>query len=100
MIAVIDYKMGNLRSVQKALEVVGADTRITSDPADLRKAEKIVFPGVGAFGDAMRELKKLKLDTAIKDAIAEVNLSWACAWACSFSLRKAGRPRASRVLGF
>ncbi|MDP3804889.1 MAG: imidazole glycerol phosphate synthase subunit HisH, partial [Candidatus Omnitrophota bacterium] len=61
MIAVIDYGMGNLRSVQKALEVVGAKTRVTSRPADFKKCDKLVFPGVGAFGDAMKELKRLGL---------------------------------------
>ena len=71
MIAVIDYGMGNLRSVQKALEVVGAKTIVTSNPKDLRKCEKLVFPGVGAFGEAMKELKRLKLVTPIKDAIEE-----------------------------
>jgi len=71
MIAVIDYGMGNLRSVQKALEVAGAKTLVTSKPADLEKCGKLVFPGVGAFGDAMRELKRLKLVEPIKDAIAD-----------------------------
>jgi glutamine amidotransferase len=71
MIAVIDYGMGNLRSVQKALEVVGAKTRVTSSPKDLEKCEKLVFPGVGAFGAAMKELKKLKLVEPIRSAIDE-----------------------------
>ena len=71
MIAVIDYGMGNLRSVQKALEVVGAKTKVTSDPKVLSRCEKIVFPGVGAFGEAMKELKRLKLVDPIKDAISE-----------------------------
>jgi glutamine amidotransferase len=69
MIAVIDYGMGNLRSVQKALEEAGAKTKVTSDPADLRRCDKVVFPGVGAFGDAMRELKRRDLAGAIRDAI-------------------------------
>ncbi|MDO8525155.1 MAG: imidazole glycerol phosphate synthase subunit HisH [Candidatus Omnitrophota bacterium] len=70
-IAVIDYGMGNLRSVQKALEVVGAETKVTSNPKDLARCEKLVLPGVGAFGEAMRELKRLKLVEPIKDAIAD-----------------------------
>ena len=70
MIAVIDYGMGNLRSVQKALEVAGAKTRVTSKPADFKKCDKLVFPGVGAFGDAMKELKRLGLVEPIKEAIA------------------------------
>ncbi|MBN1526770.1 MAG: imidazole glycerol phosphate synthase subunit HisH [Candidatus Omnitrophica bacterium] len=71
MIAVIDYGMGNLRSVEKALQVAGARTKVTSDPKDLKKADKIVFPGVGSFGGAMRELEKLGLVQALKDAIDE-----------------------------
>lgn len=71
MIAVIDYKMGNLRSVEKALQVAGARTKVTSSPKDLARADKIVFPGVGSFGAAMKELKKLRLVQPIKDAIAE-----------------------------
>ena len=70
MIAVIDYGMGNLRSVQKALEVVGARTKLTSDPEDIKRCEKLVFPGVGSFGAAMKELKRLKLADPIKDAIS------------------------------
>ena len=69
MIVVVDYGMGNLRSVSKALEKAGAEVLISSKPADLKKAEKIVFPGVGAFGMAMQELKKRKLDKALIDEI-------------------------------
>jgi imidazole glycerol-phosphate synthase subunit HisH len=68
-IAVIDYGMGNLRSVQKALEVVGASAKVTSNPREISKCGKIVFPGVGAFGEAMKELKRSKLSDAIKEAI-------------------------------
>ena len=71
MIAVIDYGMGNLRSVQKALEVSGAKTKVTSSAKDLEKCEKLVFPGVGAFGAAMKELKRLKLAGPIREIIAE-----------------------------
>jgi glutamine amidotransferase len=71
MIAIIDYGMGNLRSVQKALERVGGKGRLTSKRKDVASAEKIVLPGVGAFGDAMKELKHLGLVAPIKEAIAE-----------------------------
>ena len=71
MIAVIDYGMGNLRSVHKALEVVGGNAKITSRLKDLKNAAKLVFPGVGAFGEAMKELKCLNLIQPIKDAINE-----------------------------
>jgi len=71
LIAVIDYGMGNLRSVEKALQVSGAKTKVTSSARDIARASKIVFPGVGSFGAAMKELKKLKLVAPLKDAIAE-----------------------------
>jgi glutamine amidotransferase len=58
MIAIIDYGMGNLRSVQKAFEKVGFEARVTADPADLRDAEKLVLPGVGAFKDCMDNLRE------------------------------------------
>jgi len=70
MIVVIDYGMGNLHSVRKALEVAGARVKVSSRPADIKKAEKIVFPGVGAFGEAMKELGRRRLAVPIKDAIS------------------------------
>jgi glutamine amidotransferase len=70
MIVVIDYGMGNLHSVRKALEVVGARAKISSSASDIMKAGRIVFPGVGSFGEAMKELKRRKLVEPIKDAIA------------------------------
>ncbi len=70
MIVVIDYGMGNLHSVRKALEVAGARVKVSSSPADIEKAEKIVFPGVGAFGEAMKELGRRKLAGPIKDSIS------------------------------
>jgi glutamine amidotransferase len=57
VIALVDYGIGNLRSVQKALLAVGAEVSLTSDPQEVRRAEKIILPGVGAFGDGMLGLK-------------------------------------------
>lgn len=74
MIAIIDYGMGNLRSVEKALQVSGAKTKVTSSPKDIERCDKIVFPGVGAFGGAMRELKRRGLDAAIKSSISDGKL--------------------------
>ncbi|MCS7209669.1 MAG: imidazole glycerol phosphate synthase subunit HisH [Fimbriimonadales bacterium] len=68
-IAIVDYGMGNLRSVQKALEYLGASAHITSDPAALRAAEAIVLPGVGAFGAAMQRLHESGLTHALRHAI-------------------------------
>ena len=69
-IAIIDYQMGNLRSVQKGFEKVGHAASITSDPVELAAADKIVLPGVGAFGDAMAELNRRKLVEPIRTAVA------------------------------
>lgn len=69
MITIIDYQMGNLRSVQKGFEKVGVEARITSDRQEIAKAEKLVLPGVGAFRDAMAELKQRDLVGPICDAI-------------------------------
>ena len=69
MIAIIDYQMGNLRSVQKGFEKVGHQATITSDPAVLADAEKVVLPGVGAMADAMAELKRRDLIGPIHAAI-------------------------------
>lgn len=69
MIAIVDYQMGNLRSVQKALEKVGHAAEITSDPQVLGRADKIILPGVGAFRDAIAELRGRNLVGPIKDAI-------------------------------
>ena len=61
MIALIDYGIGNLRSVQKALSTVGADVTLTDDPEVILDADKVVLPGVGAFGDGMAGLRTRQL---------------------------------------
>ena len=71
MIVIIDYGMGNLRSVQKALESVGHAAEITSDPDQVRHASRVVLPGVGAFADAAAELRRTGLGEAFRDAVAE-----------------------------
>ena len=68
-IVIVDYGMGNLRSVEKAFEACGARPKITSDPRVVEKADKIILPGVGAFTHAMRELKKRKLVEPIREKI-------------------------------
>lgn len=69
MIALIDYGMGNLRSVEKALEHVGGDVKIVTDPAELRKADKVILPGVGAIRDAIDHLQTTGLGEAAKEFI-------------------------------
>ncbi len=66
MIAIIDYGMGNLRSVQKALEAVGAEAKITHSPAEILHASKLILPGVGAMRPAMQKLQELGLVGAIR----------------------------------
>lgn len=69
MIAIIDYEAGNLKNVQKALKYVGYDSIITSDKQDFDKADGIILPGVGNFGDAMNKLRQKQLDKQISDII-------------------------------
>ena len=69
MIVIIDYGMGNLRSVQKAIEAVGSSAEITTDPDRVRQATKVILPGVGAFADAMAELKRSGLGEAFREAV-------------------------------
>lgn len=69
-IVIVDYGMGNLRSVQKAFEICGAHPLITSSAARIKNADKVVLPGVGAFAHAMRELKAMELVEPIKEKIA------------------------------
>ncbi|MBI4597204.1 MAG: imidazole glycerol phosphate synthase subunit HisH [Candidatus Omnitrophica bacterium] len=69
MIVIVDYGMGNLRSVSKALESLGAEVRVSSLPEDVGRAEKVILPGVGAFPAAMRELAARRLIEPIKVAI-------------------------------
>jgi imidazole glycerol-phosphate synthase subunit HisH len=69
-IAVVDYGMGNRRSVEKALQRVGARARISSDPAALRRASGLVLPGVGAFPRAMDNLRQLGLDELLRERVA------------------------------
>lgn len=69
MIAVIDYKAGNLRSVQRALEKIEVDCCITSDVEVIRNADRVIFPGVGAAGAAMKGLKNSPLGDVLKECI-------------------------------
>ncbi len=70
MIAIIDYDAGNLKSVEKALLSLGEETVITRDPAVIQAADKAILPGVGAFGDAMQNLRNFGLVDVIRDFAA------------------------------
>ena len=69
MIAIIDYDAGNIKSVEKALQKLGADVVITNDAQEILRADKVILPGVGAFGDAMANLKKFGLDKVIYEVV-------------------------------
>ncbi|MFC1694388.1 imidazole glycerol phosphate synthase subunit HisH [Candidatus Latescibacterota bacterium] len=69
MITIIDYGMANLGSVNKAFEAVGAETRICDSPEEISDADHLVLPGVGAFGDAMRNIRERGIDEAMLEAI-------------------------------
>ena len=70
MIAIIDYGVGNLFSLQSSFRKIGADILVTSDPDQLRKADKLILPGVGAFADAARKLRESGLDRVVKEEAA------------------------------
>lgn len=71
MIAIIDYRAGNLRSVERALRGLGYESRITHDRADILTADRVVFPGVGAAGRAMADLRQLGLDQVLSQALED-----------------------------
>jgi imidazole glycerol-phosphate synthase subunit HisH len=69
VIVVVDYGAGNLRSVSKAIESFGAEVAVTGDPGTVEKADKLVLPGVGAFGRAVENLRRKNLDGAIAEFV-------------------------------
>lgn len=69
MITIVDYKAGNLTSVRLALEYIGVPAHITRDPDRIRRAERIIFPGVGSAGAAMRHIGDLALGPALRESI-------------------------------
>ena len=69
MIAIIDYDAGNIKSVEKALLSLGQEVTVTAKQDEILGADKIVLPGVGAFGDAMENLRKRQLDAVIREAV-------------------------------
>ena len=69
MIGIVDYNMGNLASVANAFKKIGTKAEIIKDADKLKNYDKLIFPGVGAFGDAMKHLKETNLDEAMKEFI-------------------------------
>lgn len=66
-IAIVDYGLGNIHSIQNALSFLGVSSVLESDPKSLKNYNKVILPGVGAFGDAMSRLKNTGMDKAVKD---------------------------------
>jgi len=73
MIAIIDYDAGNLTSVSRALDHIGVENIVTNDVGQIEKADRIIFPGVGAAGSAMQSLKRLGLDKTLREAFSRKN---------------------------
>ena len=71
MIAIIDYDAGNIKSVEKAMHLLGQEVVVTRDRESILKADKVILPGVGAFGDAMSKLRQYGLDEVIRDVTAK-----------------------------
>ena len=70
MIAIVDYEAGNLTSVGRAVRSLGFETEVTQDPGRILRAERVIFPGVGAAGSAMASLKRLGLDQVLPEVLA------------------------------
>ncbi len=70
MIAILDYRAGNLTSVERALKFLGFPCHITHSHDEIRTAERIIFPGVGAAGKSMADLKELGLDALLRERLA------------------------------
>ena len=69
MVAIIDYDAGNIKSVEKAFRYLGADTEVTRDPEVIFRADRVVLPGVGAFGDAMNRIREYGLENIINEVV-------------------------------
>lgn len=69
MIAIIDYDAGNIKSVEKAVDLLGQESVVTADSEEIFRADKVILPGVGAFGDAMGNLRRIGLDDVIRQVV-------------------------------
>ena len=97
MIAIIDYDAGNIRSVEKALLSLGEEPLITRDREEVLRADKVILPGVGAFGDAMHSLQRFGMDMRWWSGRFPFSAS---VWECSFCLSAVRRRPEWRGLAF
>lgn len=86
MIAIIDYGAGNLQSVKKALDFIGAESLVTSRASEIENASACILPGVGSFGDAMNCMTESGLCEAVKRRHSEASRFWEFVSGCSFFL--------------
>lgn len=100
MIAIIDYGMGNIHSVQKALESMGAKTLVTNKPEGIRSCDKAVLPGVGAFDDAMLELSKQNLVSELTNFVKEGNIFLGICLGMQLLFETSQEAKVSKGLGF
>ena len=99
MIAIIDYGMGNIHSVHKALQLFGAEVCVTNKPKEILSADKLVLPGVGAFDDAMGELNKQGLISPIKEQIKKGKPFLGICLGMQLLFEESEEAKASRGLG-
>ena len=97
MIVIIDYGVGNLFSLRSSLAHLGLEAKVSADPADIRAADRLILPGVGAFGDAMDKLNATGLVPVIREE-AEKSPCWASASGCSSCLKRAMNTANTRAL--
>ena len=100
MIAIIDYDAGNLKSVEKALKSLNQEVIVSRDSSEILQADKVILPGVGAFGDAMNNLDKFGLVDTIKEVARKNTPFLEFVWDCSCCLIKVMKHRGQRDLVF
>ena len=91
MIAIIDYDAGNIKSVEKAMHLLGQEVVVTRDRESILKADKVILPGVGAFGDAMSKIRQYNLEEVIHEVVELHFLEFV--WDFSFYLNEVTRHR-------
>ncbi len=90
MIAIIDYGVGNLFSLQSSLKFIGADAEVTNDIAKIKAADRIILPGVGAFADAIRKLRESGMEQVVLEEAANGKaLAWHLLRVCRCFWKKA-----------
>ena len=89
MIAIIDYGVGNLFSLQSSLKFIGADAEVTNDIAKIKAADRIILPGVGAFADAIRKLRESGMEQVVLERRRTESHCLAFAWVCRCFWKKA-----------